>query len=55
MEPRILAEYTAGNCVLQAVFGDMTAVRFTAFDGPTANLFAVAVRNQATFMPESSF
>ncbi len=33
----------------------LTAVRFTAFDGPTANLFAVAVRDQATFMPESSF
>jgi len=32
----------------------LTAVRFTAFDGPTAEFFAIAVRTQATFMPDSS-
>jgi O-acetyl-ADP-ribose deacetylase (regulator of RNase III) len=33
----------------------LAAVRFTAFDEQTAGLFAVAVRAQATFVPESGF
>ena len=31
----------------------LTTVRFTAFDEPTAELFADAIRVQATFMPKS--
>lgn len=33
----------------------LTVVRFTAFDRSTAELFAVAVRALATFMPDSGF
>ncbi len=33
----------------------LTTVRFTAFDEPTADLFADAIRVLATFMPKSGF
>jgi hypothetical protein len=53
MQSRILAEDTHGRHTLQAVLGDMTTTRFTAFDELTAELFADAIRALATFMPNS--